>query len=112
MNISYEGIGRLLVTFPDCGAGEGQVCKINSEGMADVCLTNDRFCGVAHLVDQGMASVQMEGFVTVEYSGAAPTLGYNKLAADGFGGVYVNTSGQTYLVVKVDTSRTTVTFKL
>lgn len=112
MRVSFEGIGRLLVTFLDLAACEGQVCKINSEGLVDTCSTNERFCGVVHMVDQGTASVQLEGFVTVAYSGAAPTLGYTKLVADGFGGVCMNTSGQTYLVVNVDPNYTTVTFKL
>lgn len=112
MNISYEGIGRLLVTVADFNAVEGQVCKINQDGRAANCSTNDRFCGVVHIAEYDMASVQLEGFVTVRYSGTAPAFGYAKLVADGYGGVCVNTSGREFLVIQVDTNKMTVTFKL
>lgn len=112
MNISYEGIGFLLVTFPDECAVEGQVCKINEFGLAEGCIANDLFCGVVHSVEKTMAAVQLEGFVKARYTGTAPVMGYAKLVADGFGGVCVNTAGREFLVVQVDTNKRIVTFKL
>lgn len=112
MNISYEGIGFLMVTFPDDGSVEGQVCKLTSEGQVDGCIANDRFCGVVHSVEKHMAAVQVEGFVKVRYTGTAPVLGYAKLTADGFGGVCTSTDGQDYLVVQVDTDKRTAMIKL
>ena len=46
MNISYEGIVVLMVTFPDNGSMEGEVCKLTAEGNVEYCIANDRFCGV------------------------------------------------------------------
>ena len=112
MNISYEGIGFLMVTFPDNGSMEGEVCKLTAEGNVEYCVANDRFCGVVHSVEKHMAAVQVEGFVRVRYSGTAPVLGYAKLVADGFGGVCTNTTGQDYLVVQVDATKKTVMIKL
>ena len=112
MNISYEGIGFLMVTFPDHGSVVGEVCKFTPEGNVECCNANERFCGVVHAVEKHMSAVQMEGFVTVRYSGTAPVLGYAKLVADGFGGVCTNVAGQDYFVVQVDTDKMTAMIKL
>ena len=112
MRISYEGIGHLAVTMPadDCVAG--QVCKVNSSGAAAACGAGTKFCGIAEAVENGMAAVQVEGFVKMGYTGTAPALGYANLAADGSGNVTANSAGNSYLVVAVDTSNNTVVFKL
>ena len=83
MNISYEGIGELVVTFP-IGSGEvGKVCKVGQTGAADKCGIGDAFCGVLLSKESGRAAVQVEGFARVGYSGSKPAHGYVKLAADG-----------------------------
>ena len=112
MKISYEGIGFMLVTFPDECAVEGNVCKINQGGYAEDCIANDLFCGVVHSVEKTMAAVQLEGFAKARYSGTKPQMGYVKLTADGFGGVCVNNSGREYLVVQVNENDRTVIMKL
>ena len=112
MKISYEGIGFMLVTFPDESATEGNVCKINQSGCAEDCMTNDLFCGVVHSVEKTMAAVQLEGFAKAHYSGTKPEMGYVKMTADGIGGVCVNNSGREYLVVQVNENDRTVTMKL
>lgn len=112
MNISYEGIGFLLVTFPDESAVEGNVCRINQSGCAEDCMADELFCGVVHSVEKNMAAVQVEGFAKAQYSGSKPAMGYVKLAADGFGGVCVSNSGREYLIVQVDENKRTVTMKL
>ena len=112
MSTSYGGLGRLVVTFPEENSSRGQVCKLNDEGAVEACAHNERFFGVVHEAEEGMASVQVEGFVTMWYSGPAPAIGYTKLAANGFGGVCASASGWEYLVVQVDTSYSNVTFKL
>ena len=50
----------------------------------------------------------MGGYVELHYTGAAPTVGYAALAADGSGGVKVLEDGREYLVVSVDTEAQTV----
>ena len=112
MKISYEGIGFMLVTFPDESATEGNVCKINQSSCAEDCMTNDLFCGVVHSVEKTMAAVQLEGFAKAHYSGTKPEMGYVKMTADGIGGVCVNNSGREYLVVQVNENDRTVIMKL
>ena len=81
MSISFKGIGDQYVTFSAAGTAEL------------------RF---------GTAGVTMGGYVELHYTGAAPTVGYTALAADGSGGVKVLEGGREYLVVSVDTEAQTV----
>ena len=55
-----------------------------------------------------LVTVQYRGFVTLPYSGTAPSVGYGILAADGAGGVKGAQSGESYLIVNVDTTAKTV----
>lgn len=112
MSVSYDGIGYLAVTMPADNCVEGQVCTLSTAGKAAACSSAGMFCGVVTQVENSMASVQLEGFVEVGYSGTAPTTGMITLAANGSGGVAVNTSGRVYLVVSVDTTAKTIVMKL
>ena len=99
MNISYEGIDELVVTVPAGTCVEGEVCKINTEGNADKCGANEKFCGLVLAVEDGMAAVQMEGFAKVGFSGSKPMPGYVTLTGDGNGKVLQNSAGREYLVI-------------
>lgn len=100
MNVSFEEIGRLAVTF---AAGEnlaaGQVCKVSGNGAVDICAEGDDFCGVVEGVRNGWAAVQVAGFAEVSISGTVE-LGYVNLCADGSGGVKAGGNNR-YLVVSV-----------
>lgn len=112
MNISYEGIGELVVTVPAGTCKEGQICKIGLQGKADICPANDKFCGLVLAVENGMAAVQVGGFVTVGFSGTKPLPGYVTLAGDGAGNVTQNSAGREYLVVYSSQETMTATIKL
>ena len=112
MNISYEEIGALRVTFPAGGCEAGKVCKIDTSGSAAACVSGDKFCGVVESVSGSTAGVQIHGFAKVSYTGTAPSCGFANLAANGAGGVAVNSNGRSYLVVKVDTSALTAIIEL
>ena len=112
MNISYEGIGHVGVTFPAGTCVEGQVCKIGTDGKAAACSAGEKFCGVAETVNESCAGVQIHGFVTVAYTGTAPAMGYAAMSANGSGGVKADSNGNTYLVAAVDSAAMTVTFEL
>ena len=92
----------------------GQVVKISGNGQVAACADGDSFCGVTEFVarDGGACSVALGGMVRVPYTGTAPTLGWESLAADGNGGVKAASTGRSYLVVDVDESDKTVTFAL
>ena len=110
MNVSFNGIGDKLVTFLNNGAEKGEVVKVSAAGTVAPCSDDDVFDGVAVFVDGGYAGVRLRGFVTVSYSGAAPSVGHSLLLADGSGGVAVdNSDGRDYLVVDVDTTAKTAT---
>ena len=110
MNVSFEEIGRLAVTFAHSGVSAGQVCKVAGNGTVAPCADGDKFCGVVEGVRGGHAAVQVAGFVSVGYSGAVG-LGYVNLCANGSGGVKAGT-GREYLVVSVDDAAKTAIIKL
>ena len=112
MNISYEGIGALVVTVPVGTCTIGQVCKIGSNGYADDCGSGEKFCGIVLHKEPNMATVQLEGFVRVGYSGSKLSYGYVNLTADGNGKVVANSNGREYLVVHVDAQNMTAVIKL
>ena len=100
MNVSFEEIGRLAVTF---AAGEnlaaGQVCKVSDNGTVVPCAAGDKFCGIVEGVRGDYAAVQVAGFAEVSISGTVE-LGYVNLCADGNGGVKAGGNNR-YLVVSV-----------
>ena len=111
MNVSFEEIGRLAVTFADSGCKAGQVCKVSENGTVAPCAADEIFCGVVEGVRGGHAAVRVAGFTTVSYTGTAPGLNYVNLCADGNGGVKAGT-GREYLVVSVDENAETAVIKL
>lgn len=110
MNVSYEEIGRLAVTFADGGVAAGQVCKVSGNGKVAPCADGEKLCGVVEGVRGGHAAVQVEGFVSVAFSGSV-SLGYVNLCANGTGGVKAG-EGREYLVVSVDEAAMTAVIKL
>lgn len=112
MNISYEGIGHVSVTFPANGCQAGKVCKMGSDGKMTVCAAGDAFCGLAESVNGSQAGVQIHGFAEIGYTGTAPATGYVNLSANGSGGIKTDSAGKSYLVVKVDTAAQTAVIEL
>lgn len=71
------------------------------------------FCGVCTEVRGDYATVVLGGYVKVKYTGTAPTVGYQKLSADGKGNVKADTTnGREHLVLSVDSNNSTVEFIL
>lgn len=109
MKVSFDGIGDSLVTFISANAVKGQLVKVSAAGTVAPCSAGDAFDGVAVFVEGGYAGVRLHGFVTVSYTGTAPSVGHNTLVADGAGGLKADNSGKDYLVVDKDTTAKTVT---
>lgn len=112
MSISYEGIGHSSVTFPAGTCTVGYPCKMGTDGKVANCAAGDKFCGVAEVIGNGWAGVQIHGFVTLPYTGTAPAKGFVTLVGNGSGGVKTDASGRAHLVVAVDATAATVTFEL
>lgn len=109
MKISFKGVGQTIATFAaENSAAIGQVCKITQNGTVGPCAAGDQFCGSIVSLREGVAGVQLKGFATLSYSGAAPAPGWQALAADANGAVKSNEAGRQYLVAEVDTASKTV----
>ena len=106
MNVSFEEIGRMAVTFAQDGCESGQVCKVSENGTVAPCAAGEKFCGIVEGVRGDFAAVQVAGFATVAVSGSVG-VGYVNLCADGQGGVKAG-SGKEYLVVTVNADTATI----
>lgn len=102
MKVAFDGIGHISATFAAENGEKGQVCAMAENGMVKPCADGDLFIGVMENLRKGVAGVQIHGFAEVAFTGAAPGLGYVKLAANGAGGVKVSDYGRACLVVSVD----------
>lgn len=115
MSISINGFNKSILTFNAASGFEtsGVPVKISANNTVSACSKDDSFCGVSQSFVNGCVAVQVSGAVTIGYSGTAPTVGYNMLAADGEGKVLVAASGgREYLVVDVKTASSAATFLL
>ena len=107
MAVSFMGFSEAAATFEVSGTmEEGAPVTMAASGKVAACADGNDFCGVALAVRDGLATVQMEGFVRIPYSGAAPAVGYTALAADGSGGVKALSSGRKLLVIEVNSDST------
>lgn len=109
--IDFSGIGTAIITLLSAvglvPADEGKVGKVSANDTIDLCDAEDIFYGVIQKVDLGggVAAVQRKGFKEVTFSGAAPSVGYVELVANGAGGVKAPAeadTGRMYDVVRVD----------
>ena len=116
MKVSFEGIGECVATFynsTSAPAQAGQPVKVGESGTVAACSDGEAFLGVAVAADGDFSAVQLQGFVTLPYTGSAPTPGFVTLGADGSGGVKtVGTGGRGCWVIQVDTAASTVGFML
>ncbi len=112
MTVSFNGIGQVNATFFGKSLTEDTVVKLTGSGTVAACADGDAFCGKALCCKDDACTVQVGGFLTVGYSGAAPALGWTGLAANGKGGVKAAADGRTYLVAAVDAAAKAVTIML
>jgi len=118
-SVKLEGI-EAYPTFLSAltkGTDEEKVVKISANKTVALCDAEDRFIGQVKSIHKTTkdAVVQCKGFITVDYSGTAPSAGYVELVADGSGGVKTPTTpgdGIYYWVVDVDTTNTRLTLLL
>lgn len=112
MAISYESIGQVCVTCNNSSVSSNMPCKIATNNTITACADGNEIHGVVISTRSNIATVAIRGFVTLSYSGTAPTLGYCSLAASTNGKVKVLEGARERLVVHVDTYKKTVTFYL
>lgn len=115
---SVEGIGERHVSMEasgtiTAGTHEGLCCSLAGNLQVKVGAANDVLFGVISKIAGDEITVQDAGYVTVTYTGSAPSVGIQNLECGADGKVQVDASnGHPYKVVAVDTTATTVTFLL
>lgn len=108
-SISMQGIGAACLSAKKGTAvTAGYPCHFSANDTVTNSAANGAFSGVAVGIRGSLVTVQYQGFVTVSYSGTAPTVGYGILVADGSGGVKSAQAGNSYLIVNVDTTAGTL----
>lgn len=116
MKVSFEGIGENVVTFYNSqsnAAAAGNAVKMSGNGEVGACSDGDRIAGLCLSSDGDYAAVQICGYVSMPYTGAAPSAGFAKLSAAGVSALKVDgTNGAEKLVIDVDASAKTVGFML
>lgn len=94
--LSFEEIGSVVVTMrAESGVERGHAVGMAGKERVSVQALNGQVCGVVlDLTEDGMASVQVKGFVTMSYSGSV-TPGWVSLVANGSGGIQKAGAGVT-----------------
>lgn len=112
MSAAFQEIGQVCVSMA-CGIeAADKMCKVSGNGAVSPCAAGDKFCGKVVSHRGGYGAVLVRGFVTADYTGTAPGLGFAALSANGSGGVKADSNGNSYLVVDCDSTAKTVTFLL
>ncbi len=107
----FTGYGESLLTFKTENEEiAGVPVTVVSNDTVGTASANAAFCGIAVSVRGGAAAVQMSGYVTLPYTGDAPSHGVTTLAADGNGGVCAAATGVTATVIAVDEETAKVSF--
>ena len=89
MAIFHQELGQVCTTmYLQGSAADNTVCKMHANDTVAACAAGNDFIGVVVGKRDGLACVQVAGFVTLHYTGTtAPTVGECALAGDGKGGV-------------------------
>ena len=89
MAIFHQELGQVCTTmYLQGSAADNTVCKMHANDTVAACAAGNDFIGVVVGKRDGLACVQVAGFVTLHYTGTtAPSVGECALAGDGKGGV-------------------------
>lgn len=110
MAIRLQGYNSRYITFLAEGELEPGNTVILSENDTVKRAASGKFAGLAHSLRGQYALIQTGGFAESRYSGTAPSVGFQKLAADADAGVTVSEQGREVLITSVDPANKTVGF--
>lgn len=109
MNHYFSGFNTKEITLhADESVNEGSAVVFADDSTVKAAAAGEIPCGICTKIRNGLASVVFAGHVTVPFSGTAPNLGYQKLSADGNGGIKADDNGKLFLVVYSDEADKTV----
>ena len=112
--MNYNGFltKNISITDDNDAIIEGDIIKLNTTGKASKAVNNDDFVGVVTSKRGNLLSVQVLGYIECDYSGTAPGFGFRRITANGSNGVKTSDTGRQCLILKVETSSSTVGFIL
>lgn len=104
MKTSFRGFNEQVASFEaDSSVAAGKVVGISANGKVQA-VTSGAFCGVCKKVRDGIAAVQLEGYVRVPYTGSL-SLGYQKVSATTGSKIAADsTNGREHLIVDIDSN--------
>ena len=104
MKVCFHGFQENVASFEVSGTvSKGDPVKVSANGTVAACAAGDKFCGIALSVRDGIAAVQLAGYVRVPVSGAV-SAGYQTHAAAGEGAVKAAETGRELLVIDADSA--------
>ena len=113
MEFSYEGIGQVVATFAaEEGVEPGMAVAVIENGTVGVPSGGAELAGKVLAVNGDCCAVQVGGFMELAFTGESPTVGWNTIACDGEGGIWVGQGSQSRLIVHVDEDKQTIVIKL
>lgn len=118
MSVSLENVHAYFITMVNggltVGTDEGKAVKVSANKTVHLVGDGDTIFGAADHLTSSLVSVK-RGFVTFEYTGTAPSVGFAPLKGSATAGkVQKGTAGTDpfYQIANVDTSAQTVTIFL
>lgn len=112
MSIKFNGIRNTIVTFKANGAiAENTPVRPSANHTVAPSTSGTAFIGVTINQSKNLVGVQVQGYFELPYSSTVPSVGFTRLAADGNGGVKIDTAnGRECAIVFVDEVNKTVGF--
>lgn len=113
MKFSFGSIGDISATFvSDTELPKSTPVKLTDNAAVAKCADGDEFIGIVTASRGNLATVQLRGFAEVPYSGTAPALGWQGVAAAANGKVKASATSLKRLVADVDTLNAVVTIMM
>lgn len=112
MKVSFQGIGRQIITTKAASSiRKGDLCYFNASMTVAPASGGRAFSGkVLQVYADGTASVQIHGYIEVQYQSTAPITGTDlqSISCETATSVKADANGRKYLVVSLDTTKKTV----
>ena len=108
MSISFKGFNEQVITFrTESELEAGTLVKVSGSATVAAATSGEDFIGIVVCTHGDIAAVQVGGYVSLPYSGSAPTLGTASIAPADSKTVTASDSGKTVTVVELDTENST-----
>ena len=108
MSVAFYGTSEVVLSFEAGAVTEGYPVVLRKNDQVSDAGEGEAPVGLCLHVREGLAAVQMKGYVELPFSGPAPNLGWAKLVADGMGGVKADAGGHSFVVIRVEPATSTV----